>query len=106
MTVAAVPVVFWFSVGNVQLVRVPLEGVPSAPPETKLPEAVPVNAPTKVVAVIVPVVANLDSSIAAEAFMSALRIVPSRIIVLVTVPVSADETRVPLVGKVTVVVPV
>lgn len=29
---AAVPVVFWFSVGNVQLVSVPDDGVPSAPP--------------------------------------------------------------------------
>jgi hypothetical protein len=34
----------------VALVRVPDDGVPSAPPETKLPEAVPVNAPTNVVA--------------------------------------------------------
>jgi hypothetical protein len=30
VTVAAEPVVFWFSVGNVQLVSVPEEGVPSA----------------------------------------------------------------------------
>ena len=29
---AAVPVVFWFSVGNVQFVSVPEEGVPKAPP--------------------------------------------------------------------------
>ena len=32
VTVAAVPVVFWFSVGNVQFVSVPDDGVPSAPP--------------------------------------------------------------------------
>ena len=30
VTVAAEPVVFWFKVGNVQLVKSPLEGVPSA----------------------------------------------------------------------------
>src|SRR6478736_9701008 len=36
---AALPVVFWFSVGNVQFVSVPDEGVPSAPPlTTKAPE--------------------------------------------------------------------
>lgn len=29
---AAVPVVFWFNVGNVQFVKVPEDGVPSAPP--------------------------------------------------------------------------
>ena len=29
---AAVPVLFWFKTGKVQLVSVPLEGVPSAPP--------------------------------------------------------------------------
>ena len=29
---AAVPEVFWLSVGNVQFVSVPLDGVPSAPP--------------------------------------------------------------------------
>ena len=29
---AALPVVFWLSVGNVQFVSVPDEGVPSAPP--------------------------------------------------------------------------
>ena len=33
VSVAALPVVFWFSVGNVQLVSVPLDGVPRAPPE-------------------------------------------------------------------------
>jgi len=37
------------SVGNVQFVSVPDDGVPSAPPDTRFPEAVPVNA-----AVIVP----------------------------------------------------
>ena len=30
---AAVPAVFWLSVGNVQFVRLPLAGVPRAPPE-------------------------------------------------------------------------
>jgi hypothetical protein len=39
----------------VQLVNVPLEGVPSAPPATRFPLAVPVRAPTKVVPVNVPV---------------------------------------------------
>ena len=34
----------------VRFVPVPEEGVPSAPPETRFPEAVPVNAPVKVVA--------------------------------------------------------
>ncbi len=37
----------------VALVRVPEDGVPKAPPETKLPLAVPVKAPTKVVALTV-----------------------------------------------------
>ena len=30
VTLAAVPVVFWFKVGKVQFVNVPLEGVPKA----------------------------------------------------------------------------
>ena len=34
----------------VRFVTVPLDGVPSAPPLTKLPDAVPVSAPIKVVA--------------------------------------------------------
>jgi len=34
----------------VRFVTVPLDGVPRAPPLTKLPDAVPVNAPIKVVA--------------------------------------------------------
>ena len=33
VAVAALPVVFWFSVGNVQLAKLPLEGVPKAPPD-------------------------------------------------------------------------
>ena len=41
----------------VALVRVAEDGVPKAPPETKLPLAVPVKAPTKVVAVRASVVA-------------------------------------------------
>ena len=32
VSVAALPVVLWFRVGNVQFVSVPLDGVPSAPP--------------------------------------------------------------------------
>ena len=65
--VAAEPVVLWFSVGNVQLVKVPLEGVPSAPPETKLPEAVPVNGPEKAAAVnVVPL--NVRFALPAAAF--------------------------------------
>ena len=32
---AAVPVVFWLSVGNVQFVKVPLAGVPKGPPVYK-----------------------------------------------------------------------
>ena len=39
----------------VALARLPEEGVPKAPPETKFPEAVPVRAPTKVVAESAPV---------------------------------------------------
>ena len=31
-TLPALPVVFWFNVGNVQFVKVPEDGVPSAPP--------------------------------------------------------------------------
>ena len=37
-----------------QFVSVPELGVPNAPPLTRFPDAVPVNAPTKVVAVTVP----------------------------------------------------
>jgi hypothetical protein len=54
-----VPEVFWFNVGNVQLVKVPLDGVPSAPPLTRFPLAVPVKA-----AVIVPAVKLPDASLA------------------------------------------
>ena len=57
VAVAALPVVFWFSVGNVQFVKVPLDGVPSAPPLTKFPLAVPVKA-----AVIVPAVKFPEAS--------------------------------------------
>ena len=32
VTLEAVPVVFWFKVGNVQLVKIPDDGVPKAPP--------------------------------------------------------------------------
>ena len=32
VAVAALPVVFWFNVGNVQFVKVPDDGVPKAPP--------------------------------------------------------------------------
>ena len=32
VAVAALPDVFWFSVGNVQLVKLPDDGVPKAPP--------------------------------------------------------------------------
>jgi hypothetical protein len=35
VAVAALPDVFWFSVGNVQLAKLPLEGVPRAPPDDK-----------------------------------------------------------------------
>lgn len=38
---AAVPVVFWFSVGNVQFVNVPEDGVPKTPPFTTGAPAVP-----------------------------------------------------------------
>ena len=37
----AVPVVFWFRVGKVQLVNVPDEGVPKAPPDCKAATQVP-----------------------------------------------------------------
>jgi hypothetical protein len=33
VAVAALPVVFWFNVGKVQLAKLPLEGVPKAPPD-------------------------------------------------------------------------
>ena len=33
VAVAALPDVFWFSVGKVQLAKLPLEGVPNAPPD-------------------------------------------------------------------------
>ena len=35
VNIAALPVVFWLSVGNVQLVNVPDDGVPNAPPDTR-----------------------------------------------------------------------
>lgn len=92
--------------GNpVALVRVPLDGVPSAPPLTKLPLAVPVNAAVIVPAVKLPeasratialavfadaavvaelltfkaveIVASLVSTMAADAFISALTITPA-----------------------------
>ena len=37
-TEPAEPVVFWFKVGNVQLVKVPDDGVPNAPPCTTIVE--------------------------------------------------------------------
>jgi hypothetical protein len=96
--------VLWLSVGNVQFVKVPLDGVPNAPPLTKLPDAVPVSAAVIVPAVKLPeaslatiadavfalaavvallltlpavaMVASFVSTIAAEALISALSIVP------------------------------
>lgn len=50
--------------------------------------------------------ASFDTAIAAEAFMSALTIVPSRIIVLVTVPVSPDVITVPVVAGIVSTVPI
>jgi hypothetical protein len=104
---AAEPDVFWFSVGNVQFVSVPLEGVPSAPPLTKFPLAVPVKAAVIVPAVKLPepsratialavfadvavvaelltfkaveIVASFVSTIAADALMSASTITPAAI---------------------------
>ena len=55
VTFEAVPVVFWLSVGNVQFVRVPLDGVPNAPPFTTNAPTEPVLTP-KAVATPVPVV--------------------------------------------------
>ena len=97
------------SVGNVQLVSVPLDGVPSAPPLTRFPLAVPVKAAVIVPAVKFPlasratialavfadvavvaelltfdaveIVASLVSTIAADALMSALTITPAAILV-------------------------
>ena len=46
--VAALPVVFWFSVGNVQLAKLPDVGVPSAPPFTTTAPAEPVFTPSAV----------------------------------------------------------
>ncbi len=58
VTVAALPVqeaeepeVFWFKVGNVQLVKVPEAGVPKAIPEPKLVNEDPVTLDDKVVPV-------------------------------------------------------
>ena len=46
VAVAALPVVFWFSVGNVQLAKLPLEGVPKAPPDaTGVNPSAPVTSP-------------------------------------------------------------
>jgi hypothetical protein len=46
VAVAALPVVFWFSVGNVQLAKLPLEGVPNAPPDaTGVNPNAPVTSP-------------------------------------------------------------
>ena len=38
---AALPVVFWFSVGKVQLAKLPLLGVPNAPPLVTIAPALP-----------------------------------------------------------------
>ena len=40
VNVAALPVVLWFNVGNVQFVNVPLAGVPSAGATKTIPEAI------------------------------------------------------------------
>ena len=48
VNVAALPVVFWLSVGNVQFVNVPVDGVPSAPPLTTKAPAVPTATPSAV----------------------------------------------------------
>ena len=50
VAVAALPVVFWFSVGNVQLAKFPPEGVPNEPPEANgvNPNAVVTSALNKV----------------------------------------------------------
>jgi len=53
VNVAAEPVVFWLSVGKVQLVNVPLEGVPNTPPLTTGDPAVP-TLTARAVATLVP----------------------------------------------------
>jgi hypothetical protein len=115
--VAALPVVFWLSVGNVQLVKVPLDGVPSAPPLTKFPLAVPVKAAVIVPAVKFPlasratialavfadvavvaelltfdaveIVASLVSTMPADALMSASTITPAAIAVALPTEVTS-----------------
>ena len=52
-------------------------------------EALPVSAPTNVVAVRIPVVASFDSAIAAEALMSASTITPAAIEVALPVEVTS-----------------
>jgi hypothetical protein len=65
---AAVPVVFWFSVGNVQFTKLPDDGVPNAPPldslslkvfqfvDVRYPFVVEVAADMLIVGVVVPLV--------------------------------------------------
>ena len=70
-------------------------------PVTATSVATPEELPTIILAEAIP--CNFVSAIAAEAFISALTIVPSTIIVLVTVPVSPDVITVPVTsGKVIV----
>ena len=74
-TEPALPVVFWFNVGNVQLVSVPLEGVPSAPLKvtnapalpTLMPRAVTTPVPVVVVAGAAPAPPPMTMAFAARA---------------------------------------
>jgi hypothetical protein len=93
----------------VTLVSVPELGVPKAPPETKLPDAVPVNAPTKVVALTVLANVALWSAANVRAVVAVLpdvvvrnvRVrlapVPEVIIILLAAPVmSPTEVKPPV----------
>jgi len=99
---ATVPVKFPAGI-EVQFVRVPLEGVPSAPPETKLPEAVPVNAAVIVVAVKLPLESRatiVEIVLAEVAVVAELGIdvsdAPEPLNVpAVAVPVTVKEPKVP-----------
>jgi hypothetical protein len=102
VTFDAVPVVFWLSVGNVQFVRVPEEGVPSAPPgATKsVPAVAAVNAAvplplTRPVRVVVPVPPLATTSVPARVNVPDPVIGPPAKVRPVVPPDAATDVTVP-----------
>jgi hypothetical protein len=111
VTLAAVPVVFWLSVGNVQLAKLPEAGVPNAPPlvtnapaePTATPRAVATLVPGVVVARavsprLVLAVLTLATSLKLLAFTIAPESVAAALDALVAAAVALDAALVALVA--------